>query len=63
MGGEWSGVGRSGGEGRGGEGRGGRGREGDGRAGQGRAGMTVIHIILMAPQYLYNNDVTYYVIT
>ena len=25
--------------------------------------MTVIHIILMAPQYLYNNDVTYYVIT
>ena len=23
--------------------------------------MTVIHIILMAPQYLYNNDVTYYV--
>ena len=28
-----------------------------------RGGMTVIHIILMAPQYLYNNDVTYYVIT
>ena len=25
--------------------------------------MTVIHIILMAAQYLYNNDVTYYVIT
>ena len=26
--------------------------------------MTVIHIhILMAPQYLYNNHVTYYVIT
>ena len=37
----------------------------------GRGGMTVIHIILMAPYiqtnneelYLYNNDVTYYVIT
>ena len=37
----------------------------------GRVGMTVIHIILMAPYietnneelYLYNNDVTYYVIT
>ena len=36
-----------------------------------RGGMTVIHIILMAPYiqtnneelYLYNNDVTYYVIT
>ena len=68
-----------GGEGRGGEGgrEGGRerergrergregGREGgreEGREG-GRGGMTVIHIILMAPQYLYNNDVTYYVIT
>ena len=25
--------------------------------------MTVIHIFLMAPQYVYNNDVTYYVIT
>ena len=25
--------------------------------------MTVIHIILMAPQYLYYNDVTYSVIT
>ena len=25
--------------------------------------MTVIHIILIAPKYLYNNDVTYYVIT
>ena len=45
------------------------GREG-GREG-GRGGMTVIHIILMAPYiqtnneklYLYNNDVTYYVIT
>ena len=39
--------------------------------GGGRGGMTVIHIILMAPYiqtnneelYLYNNDVTYYVIT
>ena len=47
------------------EGRGGEGREGA------RGGMTVIHIILMAPYiqtnneelYLYNNDVTYYVIT
>ena len=37
----------------------------------GRGGMTVIHIILMAPYiqtnneelYLYNNDITYYVIT
>ena len=37
------------------------GREGgDGRGGRG--GMTVIHI-LMAPQYLNNNHVTYYVIT
>ena len=36
-------------------------REGGGRGGMG--GMTVIHIILMAPPYLYNNDVTYYVIT
>ena len=69
--------GREGGEGRGGEGRGGRegiggGREGGDRGGRG--GMTVIHIILMAPYiqrlqtnneelYLYNNDVTYYVIT
>ena len=48
----------------GGEGRGGRERGGRGR-------MTVIHIILMAPYiqtnneelYLYNNDVTCYVIT
>ena len=46
----------------------GRREEGDGG---GRGGMTVIHIILMAPYiqtnneelYLYNNDVTYYVIT
>ena len=30
--------------------------------GQGGGGMTVIHI-LMAPQYLNNNHVTYYVIT
>ena len=51
------------------EGREGRG--GEGRGGEGRGGMTVIHIILMAPYiqtnneelYLYNNDVTYYVIT
>ena len=44
-----------------------------GRGGRegGRGGMTVIHIILMAPYiqtnneelYLYNNHVTYYVIT
>ena len=41
---------------------GGEGREvGGGREG-GRGGMTVIHI-LMAPQYLNNNHVTYYVIT
>ena len=51
------------GEGRGGEGRGGEGRGGKGRGGEGgRRGMTVIHI-LMAPQYLNNNHVTYYVIT
>ena len=62
--------------GRGGEGMGRRegGREEGGReeGGEGgRGGMTVIHIILMAPYiqtnneelYLYNNDVTYYVIT
>ena len=46
--------GREGGEGRGGEGE--RGREGGG------GGMTVIHIVL-APQYLNSNHVTYYVIT
>ena len=55
-------------EGRGGGGDGEGGRE----EGSGRGGMTVIHIILMAPYvqtnndeelYLYNNDVTYYVIT
>ena len=43
-----------------------RGREGgrEERGGEGgRGGMTVIHIIMMAPQYIYNNDVTYYVIT
>ena len=62
-------------EGRGGEGRGREGerREGERREGRegGRGGMTVKHIILMAPYtqtnneelYLYNNDVTYYVIT
>ena len=33
-----------------------------GRERGGRGGMTVIHI-LMALQYLYNNHVTYYVIT
>ena len=67
--------GREGREGRGGEGRGGReegGREEGGEGGEGgRGGMTVIHIILMAPYiqtnneelYLYNNDVTYYIIT
>ena len=52
--------------GKGGEGRGGgggaEGREG-GREEGGEGGMTVIHIILMAPKYSYNNDVTYYVIT
>ena len=54
-------VGREGREGRGGEGgrEGGREEGGEG----GRGGMTVIHIILMAPQYLYKNDVTYNVIT
>ena len=34
------------------------GRRNEGGEG-GREGMTVIHIILMAAQYLYNNDVTY----
>ena len=44
------------------EGEGGRerGKE-EGREG-GTGGMTVIHII-MAPQYLNNNHVTYYIIT
>ena len=51
-----------GGDGRGWEGMGGEGRAGEGREGEGRRGMTVIHI-LMAPQYLNNNHVTYYVIT
>ena len=52
---------REGGEGLREGGDGGReGKEG-GREG-GRGGMTVIHI-LMAPQYLNNNHVTYYVIT
>ena len=54
--------GEGGREGRGGEGRGGEGRGGEGRGGEGRGGMTVIHI-LMAPQYLNINHVTYYVIT
>ena len=64
-GGEGRGGEGRGGEGRGGEGKGGEGRGGEGRGGRegGREGMTVIHIILMAPQYFYNNDVTYYVIT
>ena len=44
----------SGAEGSGGERRGGR--------EVGRGGITVIHI-LMAPQYLNSNHVTYYVIT
>ena len=62
MGGEGrEGKGREG-KGRGGEGRGGEGRGGEGRGREGRGGMTVIHI-LMAPQYLNNNHVTYYVIT
>ena len=46
------------GRGGGGEGRGGEGKGGEGR----RGGMTVIHM-LMSPQYLNNNHVTYYVIT
>ena len=55
--------------GRGGEGGREGGREGGKEGGReeggegGRGGMNVIHIILMAAQYLYNNDVTYYVIT
>ena len=62
---EGEGRGEEGVEWRGGEGRGAErsGAEG-GRGGRegGRRGMTVIHI-LMAPQYLNNNHVTYYVIT
>ena len=38
------------------------GREGGKKGEGGMGGMTVIHI-LMAPQYLNNNHVTYYVIT
>ena len=50
-------------KGRGGEWRGGEGRGGEGgRERGGRRGMTVIHILL-APQYLNNNHVKYYVIT
>ena len=45
-------------DGRGGEGKGEEGRWREG----GRGGMTVIHI-LMEPQYLNSNHVTYYVIT
>ena len=49
--------------GRGGKGRGWEGGREGGRGGEGgRRGMTVIHI-LMAPQYLNINYVTYYVIT
>ena len=44
------------------EGRGGEGWGDEGRRGEGRGGMTVIHI-LIASQYLYNNNVTCYVIT
>ena len=74
-GGEGRGGEGRGGEGRGGEGRGGEGGREGGRERGWRerregGGMTVIHIILMAPYiqtnnvelYLYNNDVTYYVI-
>ena len=56
--------GGKGGEGRGGGGGWGAEGGGEGERKEGReGGMTVIHIILMAPQYSYNNDVTYYVIT
>ena len=45
------------------EGGEGGGRVGEGRGGEGgMGGMTVIHI-LMTPQYLNSNHVTYYVIT
>ena len=54
-------MGREGGEERGVEGGEGRGMGKGGREG-GAGGMTVIHI-LMAPQYLNSNHVTYYVIT
>ena len=49
-------------EGRGREERGGWGGWGGGGREGGRGGMTVIHI-LMEPQYLNSNHVTYYVIT
>ena len=65
--------GGKGGEGRGGEGRGGEGRGGDGRGGRGereiggRGGREerddCYTYYSDGPQYLYNNDVTYYVIT
>ena len=54
--------GREGGEGEGGRERGRDGGREEGGEG-GRGGMAVILIILMATQYLYNNDATYYVIT
>ena len=44
------------------EGEGGRERGKEGGREGGTGGMTVIHII-MAPQYLNNNHVTYYEIT
>ena len=64
-----------GGEGRGGEGRGGEGRGGEGRGGEGgvegerREGRDDYYTyysdgtIYNEELYLYNNDVTYYVIT
>ena len=55
--------GKGGREGRGGEGRGGEGREGEKRGGEGREGGREGMTVVMAPQYLNSNHVTYYVIT
>ena len=60
--------GGKGGEGRGGVGRGVEGREGEKREGErregGREGRDDCYTYYSdGPQYLYNNDVTYYVIT
>ena len=58
--------GREGREGRGGEGRGGEGRGGErgGRERGGREGRDDCYTYYSdGPQYLYNNDFTYYVIT
>ena len=51
------------GDGRGGEGREGGREGGEGRGGEGRGWEGLLIHNIMAPQYLNNNHVTYYVIT